>query len=81
MFTVYILYSDTTERYYVGQTNDMVARLQRHNSGQSVYTKHGQPWTLVYTAEFLNRSEAMLSEKKIKKRGASRFLNDMRTKG
>ncbi|HDP66927.1 MAG TPA: GIY-YIG nuclease family protein, partial [Candidatus Marinimicrobia bacterium] len=31
---VYILYSPSKDRYYVGQTNDLNRRLVEHNSGQ-----------------------------------------------
>jgi predicted GIY-YIG superfamily endonuclease len=39
MFSVYILYSETKSKYYVGQTNDLQNRLDRHNSAQGTSTK------------------------------------------
>jgi hypothetical protein len=33
MFFVYGLYSEAHDRLYIGQTNDLVNRLRRHNSG------------------------------------------------
>jgi putative endonuclease len=77
MFYVYILYSDTKSKYYIGQTIDIDNRLNRHNSGFSLSTKYGIPWKLVQTFNCNNRSEAILLEKKIKKRGAERFLEDL----
>ena len=77
MFYVYILYSDTKSKYYVGQTNNMDDRLNRHNSGFSLATKYGIPWKLVQTFICNNRSEAILLEKKIKKRAAKRYLQDL----
>ena len=38
MFSVYILYSETKSKYYVGQTNDLQNRLDRHNSAQVTST-------------------------------------------
>ncbi|WP_410266623.1 GIY-YIG nuclease family protein [Cyclobacterium sp.] len=32
---VYILYSASLDRFYVGQTQDLETRLQRHNSGRN----------------------------------------------
>jgi hypothetical protein len=34
---VYVLYSRSLEKYYVGQTNDLEDRLKRHNSGNGKY--------------------------------------------
>ena len=73
---VYILYSEKSSRYYVGQTTDIEKRLKRHNLGIVPSTKHGVPWELVLQIEVLSRSEAMVLERKIKKRGAKRFIED-----
>ena len=65
-YTVYILYSISVDRYYVGQTSNLEDRLKRHNQGRSKYTKSGIPWKLMYKESFETRSEAMAREKKIK---------------
>ena len=80
MYTVYILFSPSKSQFYAGQTNDLPDRLYRHNSGQSKSTKSGVPWTLIYTTEFTSRSEAVLLETKIKKRGIKRYLDDIQFK-
>ena len=77
MFSVYILYSRTKSKYYVGQTNDLQDRLNRHNSAQVTSTKYGLPWEVVYTIQFSTRAEAMFLESKIKKRGIKRYLEDI----
>jgi putative endonuclease len=38
--------------------------------------ERGKPWILVFSKEFKTRTEAIELEKKIKSRGASRFLKD-----
>ncbi|MDO5979991.1 GIY-YIG nuclease family protein [Flavivirga spongiicola] len=73
---VYILYSEKSSRYYVGQTTDIEKRLKRHNLGIVPSTKYGVPWELVLQIEVLSRSEAMILERKIKKRGAKRFIDN-----
>jgi putative endonuclease len=75
MYT-YILFSETRSRYYVGQTSNVNKRLERHNKGMIPSTKGGVPWKLILQIEVSNRSEAMLLEIKIKKRGAKRFIDD-----
>ncbi|MEW4925127.1 GIY-YIG nuclease family protein, partial [Algibacter sp. 2305UL17-15] len=51
-------------------------RLERHNKGLVASTKHGVPWDLIITFKVENRSLALLLERKIKKRGAKRYLED-----
>ncbi|MFO7847470.1 MAG: GIY-YIG nuclease family protein [Balneolaceae bacterium] len=66
IYTVYILYSVSVDRYYVGQTSNLEEQLKRHNQGKSKHTKSGIPWTLKYKETFAGRSEAMAREKEIK---------------
>ena len=60
----------------MGQTADIEKRLERHNRGSVKSTKSGIPWELVLQLEVFSRSEALLLEKKIKKRGAKRFIDN-----
>ncbi len=39
-YFVYILWSNSTQKFYCGQTNNLQNRLFRHNAGESTYTKH-----------------------------------------
>ena len=71
---VYILYSSSLDRYYVGQTEDFSKRIDRHNQGKVLSTKKGLPWKEVIQIPVNNRSEAVILEKKIKGRGAKRYL-------
>ena len=73
---VYILYGSGKRKYYIGETKDIEARLERHNSGQVKSTKTGIPWKLIWSIKLETRSEALMLEKKIKKRGAKRYLED-----
>lgn len=73
-YFVYILWSEKLQKYYVGQTANLEDRLARHNEGREKFTKEGSPWQLVHMLKCEDRSAAMQLEKKIKKRGAKRFL-------
>ncbi|TGV00305.1 GIY-YIG nuclease family protein [Flavivirga rizhaonensis] len=75
-YIVYILYSQKRSRYYVSQTDNIKKRLERHNNGLVPSTKGGSPWQLMKTLEVASRSEALKLERKIKKRGAKRFIED-----
>ena len=63
----YILYSPSKNRYYIGATNSLADRLNRHNSGYSKSTKSGRPWVLVYTHQFVSFQEATAFESDLKK--------------
>ncbi len=75
-YEVYIIFSISSNRYYIGQTKNFDARIIRHNKGLVKSTKHGIPWKLILKIEVLSRNEAVFLEKKIKKRGAKRYLED-----
>jgi putative endonuclease len=65
-YFVYILYSSKLEKYYIGSTSDLDDRLKKHNHIHKGYTATGQPWVIVYSEEYENKSEALLREKKLK---------------
>jgi putative endonuclease len=73
---VYIIYSKSLDRFYVGQTANIDDRLTEHNAGKGKFTSKGAPWILIHFFETVTRSEAMLLEKKIKSRGIKRYLQD-----
>jgi hypothetical protein len=49
MFYVYMLFSSSLEKYYVGYTDDVNRRFQQHNAGKGNYTSKGIPWLLIAT--------------------------------
>ncbi len=73
-YFTYILYSKNLSKYYVGSTSDVSKRVMEHNSGKSRFTCRTKDWQLVKSYEFIEKSEAIRLEIKIKKRGCKRFL-------
>ncbi|MFC1729161.1 GIY-YIG nuclease family protein [candidate division KSB1 bacterium] len=73
MYYVYILYSKSFDRYYIGQTDNIDARIDRHNKGKVKSTKHYVPWELRYTEKFISRSKAMKREKFLKNQRNKEF--------
>ncbi len=68
MFSLYILFSERKNKYYVGFTGDILnERLRRHNSNHKGFTGRIPDWKIVYKEEFLNKKDAMQREKTIKK--------------
>jgi len=76
IFTVYILFSKSTQKYYTGSTQDLQNRLLEHNSGETKSIQNGIPWEVIWQTQVPSRAEAMNLESKIKKRGAKRFIED-----
>lgn len=66
MFWTYIIYSKSWDKYYVGHSQYLNSRIQRHNEGLSRSTKAGIPWELVYCEKFKTRVEAIRRERQIK---------------
>jgi len=66
MYYTYILISEKTQKLYIGQTNNLDARVRRHNIGKNFSTKNRGPWKLIFSQEFENRNEAMKFEKYLK---------------
>jgi putative endonuclease len=73
----YIIYSSSTDRYYVGHTHNLSLRLERHNSGNSRSTKHGIPWEIVYFEVYPTKSEAMKREYEIKRRKSRKYIEEL----
>lgn len=65
-YYVYILQSLSDGSFYTGYTTDLERRLTEHNSGKSLYTSRKIPWQLVYTEEFISKTEALKREKFLK---------------
>jgi putative endonuclease len=73
MFWVYILRSDNTGVLYVGHTENLPERVDRHNAGTACrYTRSRGPWQLVYSERHPTRSEAMARERFLKSVSGSR---------
>jgi putative endonuclease len=71
---IYILYSETRDRYYVGSCADVSKRLIRHNAGATTSTKPGRPWKVVYSESFSSKTEALKHEIYLKRMKSSVYL-------
>ena len=74
MFTTYILKSDKLDTYYIGYTGDVSARIAKHNSGGSRWTRGGMPWKIVFTRDFVSKREAIKFERHLKKMKSRRII-------
>ena len=67
MYYVYLIRSiKDTNKTYIGFTNNIDQRLQKHNEGASIYTSDFRPWKLVAYIAFDSEEKALKFEKYIK---------------
>ena len=55
-----------TKKTYVGYTNNIVKRLEKHNSNKGAKSTKGYKWLLIYNKKFKSKNEAMSFEYKLK---------------
>ena len=72
MFYVYVIQSSKTKELYFGFTSDLEKRIESHNQGKNIATKHGVPWTVVYCEGFRDESDARDRERMLKHYGNAR---------
>ncbi len=63
---VYILKSEKDNKYYIGETANVNARLLFHNAGKQRSTKNRIPFVIVVIEEFDTRELALIRERQIK---------------
>ena len=78
--TVYILYSKETERYYVGQTEDLIDRLDQHLNKLFIksYTQNADDWTVFFAIECISRKQAVNIEAHIKRMKSRKYFEDLK---
>ena len=58
--------SDGVNKSYVGYTNNLKLRLDKHNSNKGAKSTKGYKWILIYSKKFKSKNEAMSYEYKLK---------------
>lgn len=78
MFKVYILYSASKDKYYVGQTEDLTKRLFEHNLRKNL---GASDWVIAYSEAYNTRSEAMKRELEIKGKKRRSYIETLINNG
>jgi len=55
-----------TKKTYVGYTDNINKRLEKHNSNKGAKSTKGYKWLLIYKKKFKSKNEAMSFEYKLK---------------
>ena len=58
---------------YVGYTNNLISRINKHNSNLGAKSTRGYKWELVYKKRFLSKQMALSFEYKLKKNRKERL--------
>ena len=79
MFYIYILFSKSSDVYYVGYSNDVLRRLIEHNTALHLtYTSKHRPWVLKAAFECSHvEAEAIKVERFIKKQKSRGLIEKM----
>ena len=65
---------------YVGYTNDLSQRINKHNNNQGAKSTKGYKWELIYKKKFFSKNKALSFEYKLKKdrNKRSKLINDFK---
>jgi len=76
-YIVYIIFSESQNKYYTGSCEDFSIRLAQHNAGRNKSTKHGIPWVLKHSEVFYSLKEARAREAQIKKMKSRKYIESL----
>ncbi len=80
MHFVYILYSHNIDRFYIGETHDIQLRLHKHNTDfyDNKWSARGKPWTLFFSIQCLDISQAKKIEAHIKRMKSKKYIQNLK---
>ncbi|RJQ24682.1 GIY-YIG nuclease family protein [Candidatus Parcubacteria bacterium] len=76
MFYTYVLKSKRDDKLYVGHSDNLKNRIQKHNKGLVKSTKDRRPLQLMYYEACLNESKSIKREQYFKTGFGRRFLKN-----
>ena len=82
VFYVYLIKTldGFNNKSYVGYTNDLSKRIDKHNNNLGAKSTKGYKWELIYKKKFYSKNKALSFEYKLKKdrNERSRLINDFK---
>jgi putative endonuclease len=81
VYSCYILFSKSKNRYYVGYTSDIEERIKLHNSGSfgyKSYTYKASDWDLFLIISCKTIEQAVFVETKIKRMKSRKYIENMK---
>ena len=81
MYYTYILLSQKTKTFYIGQTDNLKRRFKEHNAGiGGEYSKRHKPFILLFYEAFLSKEDS-LKQERFYKSGYGREVLKEKVKG
>jgi putative endonuclease len=78
MFIVYVLYSITYDKIYIGYSSNPAARLLSHNTlAKKGWTIKYRPWEVLYKEVYDTKKQAMEREKELKIAKGRAFIRSL----
>jgi len=79
MYYIYIIYSKSADRYYIGYSNDTERRLEEHNTKPfNTYTSKHRPWTMKAAFPVSeDRGQAMKIERYLKRLKSRKIIEQI----
>ncbi|MCB0802500.1 MAG: GIY-YIG nuclease family protein [Flavobacteriales bacterium] len=75
MYIVYVIYSVSFDKIYIGYTQNLEQRFLSHNEKAiKGYTIRFRPWKIVYTEIYNAKKEALKREKQLKSAKGREFI-------
>ncbi len=80
MYFIYIIYSASIDKYYVGHTVDVNVRLNQHNEGyyDDAFTSKASDWELFYYYSLESKRLATSIEFHIKSMKSKKYYHDLK---
>ena len=81
MYYCYVIYSQTLNKYYIGESDDVERRLELHNSGYfaRAYSKRATDWSLFVVIPCPTRITALKIEKYLKKKKSRKYIERIKS--
>jgi len=76
MYYTYILQSQKDKHFYVGYTQNLEDRIEKHNKGLVFSTKNRIPLKLIYYEACINKDDAIKREKYLKTSWGKRYIKN-----
>jgi putative endonuclease len=77
IYTVYILYSEKSQKHYTGFSTNLPERIISHNGLGNEWTSKYRPWKLIWTKIFETKREALKLEKWLKTGAGRDFIKTL----
>ena len=77
MYTVYILQSNKTNKFYIGETSNLERRLKEHRQAKTSFGKINKSISLIYSKKVQTLSEARKMESFLKRQKSHKFIEKL----